>query len=103
MDDDQRRNAPDPTRQDAAPRGPAQAAEVPAAPDELETALLQRAVPRSADTPASLLRKEQVRARLFRKLEPIRVGRFILLEPLGAGAMGEIYTAYDDQLDRKVA
>ena len=34
---------------------------------------------------------------------PIRIGRFILLEPLGAGAMGEIYAAYDDQLDRKVA
>src|SRR6185295_14173764 len=49
------------------------------------------------------LRKEQVRAALFRKLEPIRVGRFVLLEPLGAGAMGEIYAAYDERLDRKVA
>jgi len=56
------------------------------------------------DAPASAgLRKAQVRAALFRKLEPIRIGRFILLEPLGAGAMGEIYAAYDDQLDRKVA
>jgi len=52
---------------------------------------------------ASNLRKAQVRAALFRKPDPIRVGRFILLEPLGAGAMGEIYAAYDDQLDRKVA
>jgi serine/threonine protein kinase/tetratricopeptide (TPR) repeat protein len=52
---------------------------------------------------AARLRKAQVRAALFRKLEPIKIGRFILLEPLGAGAMGEIYTAYDDQLDRKVA
>ncbi len=52
---------------------------------------------------SSNLRKSQVRAALFRKLEPIRIGRFILLEPLGAGAMGEIYAAYDDQLDRKVA
>jgi serine/threonine protein kinase/tetratricopeptide (TPR) repeat protein len=40
---------------------------------------------------------------LFRKLEPIRIGRFTLLEAIGAGAMGEIYAAYDDQLDRKVA
>jgi eukaryotic-like serine/threonine-protein kinase len=52
---------------------------------------------------ASSLRKAQVRAALFRKSEPIRIGRFILLEPLGAGAMGEIYAAYDEQLDRKVA
>ncbi len=52
---------------------------------------------------ASSLRKAQVRAALFHKSEPIRIGRFILLEPLGAGAMGEIYAAYDEQLDRKVA
>ncbi|HET7502996.1 MAG TPA: serine/threonine-protein kinase [Kofleriaceae bacterium] len=52
---------------------------------------------------ASNLRKAAVRAALFHKLEPIKIGRFILLEPLGAGAMGEIYAAYDEQLDRKVA
>jgi len=52
---------------------------------------------------ASNVRKAQVRAALFRTSEPIRIGRFILLEPLGAGAMGEIYAAYDEQLDRKVA
>lgn len=32
-----------------------------------------------------------------------RIGRFILLEIIGAGAMGEVYAAYDGQLDRKVA
>ncbi|HSS02286.1 MAG TPA: serine/threonine-protein kinase [Kofleriaceae bacterium] len=47
--------------------------------------------------------KEHVRAALFRRHEPIRIGRFTLLERLGAGAMGDIYAAYDDQLDRKVA
>jgi serine/threonine protein kinase/tetratricopeptide (TPR) repeat protein len=52
---------------------------------------------------SSNIRKAQVRAALFRKLEPVRIGRFILLESIGAGAMGEIYAAYDDQLDRKVA
>ena len=55
-----------------------------------------------AATGASNLRKAQVRAALFRKQESIRIGRFILLEPLGAGAMGERYAAYDEQLDRKV-
>lgn len=57
-----------------------------------------------APSVSSNVRKAQVRAALFRKkVEPVRVGRFILLERLGAGAMGEIYAAYDEQLDRRVA
>ena len=32
-----------------------------------------------------------------------RIGRFIVLELLGAGAMGEVFSAYDPQLDRRVA
>ena len=52
---------------------------------------------------SSHLRKAQVRAALFRKVEPVRVGRFILLQRLGAGSMGEIYAAYDERLDRRVA
>src|SRR3954468_8231043 len=59
--------------------------------------------PRAAPPNVSSLRKAQVRAALFHKSEPIRIGRFILLEPLGAGAMGEIYAAYDERLERKVA
>jgi serine/threonine protein kinase/tetratricopeptide (TPR) repeat protein len=47
--------------------------------------------------------KAKVRAALFHKVEPVRVGRFILLERLGAGSMGEIYAAYDERLDRRVA
>ena len=46
----------------------------------------------------------RVRHRLFgRGLEPVRIGRYALLDPLGAGAMGVVYAAYDDTLDRKVA
>jgi serine/threonine protein kinase len=52
---------------------------------------------------SSDLRKAQVRAALFHRFEPVRIGRFILLERLGAGSMGEIYAAYDERLDRRVA
>jgi serine/threonine protein kinase/tetratricopeptide (TPR) repeat protein len=51
----------------------------------------------------SRIRKANVKAALFKKPTPMRIGRFILLERIGAGAMGEVYAAYDEQLDRKVA
>ncbi len=31
------------------------------------------------------------------------LGRYVLLERIGAGGMGEVYAAYDPQLDRKIA
>src|SRR5262249_14197425 len=57
--------------------------------------------PQLAISPMTNIHKAQVRAALFD--EPIRMGHFVLLKRLGAGSMGEIYRAYDEQLDRRVA
>ena len=53
---------------------------------------------------AEALEKAKVAAALFDETSTApKVGRFTLLDRVGAGAMGEVFAAYDDQLDRKVA
>ena len=48
--------------------------------------------------------KDLIRARLFRsKAAPVKIGRYTIIDRLGEGGMGVVYTAYDDKLDRKIA
>jgi tetratricopeptide (TPR) repeat protein/predicted Ser/Thr protein kinase len=48
--------------------------------------------------------RNAVAARLFgAAAEPVKIGRFTVLKRLGAGGMGVVYAAYDNELDRKIA
>ncbi len=46
---------------------------------------------------------EAMKAMLGREREPGRIHRFAVLRRLGAGGMGVVYAAYDEDLDRKIA
>jgi eukaryotic-like serine/threonine-protein kinase len=61
-----------------------------------------------AGAPVEPVEEQQVRARLRRSLfgltvDPVKLGRFTVLQRLGAGGAGVVYAAWDPQLDRKVA
>ncbi|MBA2538224.1 MAG: serine/threonine protein kinase, partial [Deltaproteobacteria bacterium] len=49
------------------------------------------------------LLQAQVKARLVAGDHAPRLGRLVILDKLGAGAMGTVFSAYDPRLDRKVA
>ncbi|MCX4241395.1 serine/threonine-protein kinase [Paraliomyxa miuraensis] len=48
--------------------------------------------------------RAKLKAQLFQvESEPLRIGRFPILGRLGQGGMGTVFSAYDEELDRKIA
>ena len=52
---------------------------------------------------AALLLQRDLERQLFGESQPVRIGRFTVLELVGRGAMGAVYSAYDPDLDRRIA
>ncbi|KIG18757.1 Serine/threonine kinase PKN8 [Enhygromyxa salina] len=56
------------------------------------------------DTLERELVRRRLRSRMFGSEEPgVQVDRFVLLERIGAGGMGQVYAAWDEHLARRVA
>ncbi len=63
--------------------------------------------PRTTEDSASGLETRALQARLqaslFDTATPVKIGDYVVVRPLGEGAMGTVFLAYDPDLDRRVA
>ncbi|MGH1346740.1 MAG: protein kinase domain-containing protein [Nannocystales bacterium] len=56
------------------------------------------------DDPGEHIMRNRLRDSLFgASPQPVRVGRYLIVDQLGAGGLGIVYGAYDPKLDRRVA
>jgi tetratricopeptide (TPR) repeat protein/predicted Ser/Thr protein kinase len=73
------------------------------AEDDADAAAIRAARVEQRDAVAEVLRANVRRKLVGVEAAPVRIGRFTVLEPIGRGAMGTVFAAYDPVLDRKVA
>ncbi|HEY4183036.1 MAG TPA: serine/threonine-protein kinase [Kofleriaceae bacterium] len=72
-------------------------------PPETEVSGLAAARPPQNDIVAKQLQAKLRGALVGVKVAPVSLGRFEIIEQLGAGGMGSVFAAFDPKLDRKVA